>query len=71
MKMDKKSRKKLYKAYEGCPHYFFDHAKHHKILFDGEETEAYFAYTDYAIWLTTMGLLETLVMVDEAKGGEI
>ena len=58
-------------VYANCPHNVFEYANHHKLLFNGMENRSYFRYTDYAMWLTAMGLLETLELVDEKAKSRI
>ena len=56
---------KLIEAHERCPYFFFDYTNHHRTLFDGLKNEEYFIYTDYAMWLTAMGMLDTLILIDK------
>lgn len=65
MKMDKGLHRKMLGLHEKCPFTFHHYTQHHKEMFDGFDNKEYFEYMDYAIWLTTMGMIETLIIIDE------
>lgn len=69
MKMDKDLHSKMLGLHEHCSFKFYDYTDYHKVIFDGLENVEYFEFIDYAMWLTTMGLIETLMIEEDRRRG--